>query len=561
VQNIILCPKCHVQVKKDNLGELLCPNCGARVCPKAHVFDGKICPYCGWEDPNYQLWQQAQKARTQSSAPGKPQESFDSKPQYMCPRCHTQVNVPRGLCPNQRGCGYSGPMKRRDIQEPAVSAAPAPVSKVMDTISRSSKSVPLTPSKTSIAPPRSPILSEMAKSERREWGFSPLKRFIRPVLTSLLVVIVLGGLVMGGIYITGLVRQSFAEPGTRPFFPPATQSETYTLSMSVIPEAGGEISIVSPSSSSGTFEPGSQVTLAAIPDDCYTFNYWDGASDSSGTINIVMDSDKTVVAHFKLKDTTPPAISEVKTTKYSDISATITWQTDEPAISKVDYGTTDNYGETTESNDDLTTNHVVRLTNLKPNTTYYIKVESIDECGNQASYTSKLGTLNKIPQGYVVGSRFLDFELPEYQDPKQRQPNDGEIVRLSQFTGKKIMLNFWHTFCGACIGEVGLIREVYEDPNLADKNAEEADVAVLTVCTDGRADRIEKLEDKYGTNLEVGAFTFPILLDLEGSTEKIYRISTVPRTLFIDSEGVIREIKTGRFNSKEEIEVILQSLE
>jgi len=51
------------------------------------------------------------------------------------------------------------------------------------------------------------------------------------------------------------------------------------------------------------------------------------------------------------------------------------------------------------------------------------------------------------------------------------------------------------------------------------------------------------------------------LLDLEGDTEKSYRISTVPRTLFIDSDGVIREIKTGRFNSKEEIEVILKSLE
>ncbi|MCJ7655741.1 MAG: redoxin domain-containing protein [Dehalococcoidia bacterium] len=561
MQKIILCTKCHVQVKKDNLGELLCPNCGARVCPKAHVFDGKICTYCGWEDPNYHLWQKAQKARAQSSVPGKPQESFDSKPQYMCPRCYTQVNVSRGVCPNQRGCGYSGPMKRRDVREPAASATPAPVSKLMDTISRSSKSVPLAPSKTSIAPPRSPILSEMAKAERKEWDFSQLKRFIRPVLASLLVGIVLGGLVMGGIYITRLVSQSAAEPGTRPFFPPSTPSETYTLSISVIPEAGGEIRIVSPSSSSGTFESGSQITLMAIPDDCYTFSYWDGASDSSETINIVMDTDKTVVAHFRLKDTTPPAISEVKTTRYSDISATITWETDEPAISQVDYGTTDNYGETTEFNYDPATNHVVRLTNLKPNTTYYIKVEAIDKCGNQASHTSNLRTLNEIPQGYVVGSRFLDFEFPEYQDPKQRPPNDGEMVRLSQFKGKKILLNFWHTFCGACIGEVGLIREIYEDPNLANKNAEKAAVVVLTVCTDGRADRIEKLEDKYGSDPEVGAFTFPILLDLEGDTEKSYRISTVPRTLFIDSDGVIREIKTGRFNSKEEIEVILKSLE
>ena len=39
---IVLCPKCHVQVKKDNLGELLCPSCNVRLCPKAHIIDGKI---------------------------------------------------------------------------------------------------------------------------------------------------------------------------------------------------------------------------------------------------------------------------------------------------------------------------------------------------------------------------------------------------------------------------------------------------------------------------------------------------------------------------------------
>ena len=439
------------------------------------------------------------------------------------------------------------------------------MSKPTATTSRSYESVPLAPSKTSIAPPRSPILSEISKAERREWDFSPLKRFIRPVLASLLIGIVLSGLVVGGIYVTRLVSQSAAEPGTRPFFPPLTPSETYTLSVSVIPEAGGEIRIVSPSSSSGTFEPGSQITLMAIPDDCYTFDggHWeiDGTLYWKEAFTITMDSNKSVTAYFRLKDTTPPAISEVKTTSYSDISATITWETNEPAISQVDYGTTDNYGETTESNDDPTTNHGVRLTNLKPNTTYYIKVKAVDKCGNQASYTSKLRTLDEIRQGYEVGSRFLDFEFPEYQDPKQRPPNDGEIVRLSQFKGKKILLNFWHTFCGACIGEVGLIREIYEDPNLANKNAEKAAVVVLTVCTDGRADRIEKLENKYGPDPEVGTFTFPILLDLEGNTEKSYRISTVPKTLFIDSDGIIREIKIGRFNSKEEIEVILERLD
>ncbi len=560
MQRIILCPKCRVQVKRDNLGELLCPSCNARLCPKAHIFDGKICPYCGWEDPNYNLWQKAQKARMQSSASMKPQESFKSKPQYMCPRCHTQVNVPRGICPNQRGCGYSGPMQRRDVQELEASATPAPVSKPMDIISRSSKSVPLTPNKMSVAPPRSPILSEIAKTERREWDFSPLKRFIRPVLASLLVVIILSSLVMGGIYVARLISQSAAEPGTRPFLPPPTTSKTYTLSTTVIPETGGEIRLVSPPSSSRTFEPGSQIKLMAVPNDtCYKFSYWEGASSSSETTTITMDSDKTVVAHFTLKDTTLPTISEVKIPSYSDVSATITWETGEPATSQVEYGRTKDYGLSATSNDEPTTSHKIRLTTLEPNKTYYFMVKSADECGNEATKTGMLTTLREILVGDKVGNRAPDFQLREYQDDNPESPNNGEIVKLNQFKGKKVLLNLWDTFCGACLGEFPYIRAIYEDERWGNKNSN-SEFVVLTICIDRRADRIKRLEDKYLD--EMGPFTFPILIDAEENSAKdSYKALMIPKTFFIDSDGIIRELKIGRFSSKEEIEAIFESLD
>ncbi len=78
---------------------------------------------------------------------------------------------------------------------------------------------------------------------------------------------------------------------------------------------------------------------------------------------------------------------------------------------------------------------------------------------------------------------------------------------------------------------------------------------MITICIDTRieeaADRIEILEDKYSG--EVGRFTFPILLDLEGQIKKDYHIWTIPYTVFIDSDGIIREIKMGRFKDEEEI--------
>ena len=463
-------------------------------------------------------------------------------------------------------------MQRRDVRETAASAIPTPVSKIMDTISRSSKSVPLSPSKTSIAPPRSSIFSESAKAERKEWDFSPLKRFMQPVLASLLVGLVLGGLVMGGIYVARLISQSF-EPGTQPNIPHVTPYKTYTLSTNVVPAAGGDINIVSPSSSNGAFEPGSQVTLTAIPDDCYTFSYWDGASGSSETATITMDSDKSVTAHFRIKDTTPPAISEVKITSYSDTSATVTWLTDKPAKSEIKYGKTKDYEIKTISDDELTTSHKVRLTPLEPSKTYHLMVKSTEVCGKEATKTTMLTTTRKIPVGTSVGERAPNFTLPYYYDGNPESPNKGgKTETLSAYIGKKkIMLNFWNTFCGACIGEFPLIRETYEDENLADRNSENSDFAVITVCIDIRIDeapeRIEQLQTKYRdeiddrTGKEVGLFTFPILLDVKGETKKAYNVWTIPETVFIDSDGIIREIKLGRFGSKEEIEAILKSLD
>ncbi|UCH51971.1 MAG: redoxin domain-containing protein, partial [Chloroflexota bacterium] len=428
------------------------------------------------------------------------------------------------------------------------------------------------PKKRSIKPTESPFLREITRADRREWEFPSLRRFIRPVLASLLVGLVLSGLVIGGIYVARLISQG-VEPGMRPPNIPLTSSKTYTLSTNVVPATGGDIKIVSPSSSNGIFEHGSEITLTAIPGDCYTFSYWDGASDSSETITITMDSNKTITANFRLNDTTPPAISEIEFSSYSDISATVTWITDEPATSQIEYGKTKDYGASTTSDGELTTSHKVRLTALEPGTTYYLIVKSSDKCGNEITETKMLTTLRKISVGTRVGERAPDFTLPYYHDDNPESPNKrGKTETLSEYIGsKKILLNFWNTFCGACIGEFPLIREIYEDEKLADRNSEYSDFAVITVCIDTKIneapDRIDKLEKKYSDEIDdrsgtkIGRFTFPILFDVKGETKNDYNIWSIPETVFIDSDGIIREIKLGRFGSKEEIEAILKSLD
>ena len=552
MQKIILCPKCRIQVKRDNLGELLCPNCNARLCPKAHIFDGKICPYCGWEDPNYQLWQKAQKSQQRSPKPKQSDETTQARLQYTCPKCGSSVDTSHKDCPI---CGFLGAKYRPGRATPSgiASAAVTPAASASPFLDKT----PYTqPKKRSIKPTKSPFLKEITRAERREWEFPSLRRFVRPVLASLLVGLVLSGLVIGGIYVARLISQG-VEPGIRPPNIPLTSSKTYTLSTNVVPATGGYIKIVSPSSSNGIFEHGSEITLTAIPEDCYTFSYWDGASDSSATTTITMDSNKTVTANFRLKDTTPPAISEIKIASYSDISATVTWLTDESATSQVEYGRTKDYGNSTTSDGELTTSHKVRLTALEPGTTYHLMVKSTDKCGNDITETKMLTTIRKISVGSRVGERAPDFTLPAYRDDNPESPNKGQTVSLSDFQGKKVLINFWSTNCGPCIAESPLIRELYHSDQC---NKNNGNIAVITIGIDNRPDRIKLIEDKYQD--EYGRFTFLILLDTEETIAKdVYGIFKLPTNFLIDSDGIIREIKLGRFSSKEEIEAMLKSLD
>jgi PKD repeat protein len=83
-------------------------------------------------------------------------------------------------------------------------------------------------------------------------------------------------------------------------------------------------------------------------------------------------------------DTTPPVITNVSTSSETETGAVITWTTNEPASSVVEYGQETDYGLTTSS-PELTTDHSVTLSDLAPNTAYHFRVTSSDKAGNQAS--------------------------------------------------------------------------------------------------------------------------------------------------------------------------------
>ena len=83
-------------------------------------------------------------------------------------------------------------------------------------------------------------------------------------------------------------------------------------------------------------------------------------------------------------DATAPVISNPEPTNISDTSAEITWTTDEPADSWVDYGLDATYGSSV-SDGSLVMGHSINLTGLDPSTEYHYEVTSADAASNSAS--------------------------------------------------------------------------------------------------------------------------------------------------------------------------------
>ncbi|MGQ0645150.1 MAG: OmpL47-type beta-barrel domain-containing protein, partial [Elusimicrobiota bacterium] len=85
-----------------------------------------------------------------------------------------------------------------------------------------------------------------------------------------------------------------------------------------------------------------------------------------------------------IHDTAPPVISAVSATNIGQSSATISWNTNEPSDTQVEYGTTTSYGSSTVLNTSLVTAHTQGLTGLTAGTVYNYRVKSRDAAGNLA---------------------------------------------------------------------------------------------------------------------------------------------------------------------------------
>ncbi len=107
----------------------------------------------------------------------------------------------------------------------------------------------------------------------------------------------------------------------------------------------------------------------------------------------------------------------------------------------------------------------------------------------------------------------------------------GENLRLQEFRGKVVLINFWASWCGPCRQEMPILDRIH-------KRYEPAGFTVLGVNVESEQDKARKIADRLGVS-------FPLLFDTGQQVSEDYDLKSMPYTVLVDRDGKIRYIHHG----------------
>lgn len=122
----------------------------------------------------------------------------------------------------------------------------------------------------------------------------------------------------------------------------------------------------------------------------------------------------------------------------------------------------------------------------------------------------------------MIGKQAPDFAL---------KSSTGQNLRLSEYRGEVVMINFWATWCGPCRQEMPLLDDLYN-------RYERVGFQLLGVNIDDDSNRAMAMMRELGVN-------FPVLFDASKDVSKLYEVNAMPVTVILDREGNVRHVHQG----------------
>ncbi len=109
--------------------------------------------------------------------------------------------------------------------------------------------------------------------------------------------------------------------------------------------------------------------------------------------------------------------------------------------------------------------------------------------------------------------------------------NSGKNLRLSDFKGQIVLINFWATWCGPCRQEMPKLDALF-------KRYQRAGLELWGINVEDDPG----LADKF---LKKNPVSFPVLYDVSSEVSERYKIDAMPTTVIVDRDGNIRHLHRG----------------
>ena len=130
---------------------------------------------------------------------------------------------------------------------------------------------------------------------------------------------------------------------------------------------------------------------------------------------------------------------------------------------------------------------------------------------------------DKAAPNLILGSMAPAFVLPDFQ---------GKQVRLEDFRGQIVVLNFWAFWCDTWKAEM---------PHLQELSSQQADLGFRLVAVSVDGTRLPEFRKRANG----GKIPFPVLMDVGGQVSARYEVAHVPTIVVIDRAGRVRYTASG----------------
>jgi thiol-disulfide isomerase/thioredoxin len=107
----------------------------------------------------------------------------------------------------------------------------------------------------------------------------------------------------------------------------------------------------------------------------------------------------------------------------------------------------------------------------------------------------------------------------------------GKEMKLSQYRGQVVMLNFWASWCGPCRQEMPLLESIQ-------KKYKPLGFTLVGINVEPDSAEAEKF-------LKQTPVSFPVAFDRKSDISKLFKVKGMPSTVIVDRKGNTRVVHNG----------------